>query len=422
MVLILPYVLVLIGKPPYKGINPTQENEKHMTAPTLERLDLHEDMLERFGQRAGVYDRENRFFAEDFEELRQIGYLKMAIPTDLGGYGITLAEVCKQQRKLARLSPATAIATNMHLYWTGVAADMRRLGDNSLEWLLKEAAAGEVFAAGHGERGNDLGIFLSTAQAERVEGGYKFTGRKMFGSLTPVWTRMGLHAMDTTSDPDNPTVVHAFMPRDTAGYRIDETWDTLGMRATRSDDTVFEGAIVPDRYIARVVPAGVADLFLLAIFAWAQPTFGGVYLGIADRARELAVADAHKKTSLGLTRSMAYHPGIQNAMAEVVFATESASAHVEKVAQQWSDGYDHGEAWPLHLVAAKHNAVEAAKLAVDRAMSISGGAGMFRGNELERLYRDVRAGGFHPANSILAPEIVGKIALGVDLGEQPRWG
>ena len=76
----------------------------------------------------------------------------------------------------------------------------------------------------------------------------------------------------------------------------------------------------------------------------------------------------------------------------------------------------------MHLHAAKHNAVEAAKLAVDRAMSISGGGGMFKGSELERLYRDVRCGGFHPANSILAPEIVGKIALGVDLGEQPRWG
>ena len=55
-------------------------------------------------------------------------------------------------------------------------------------------------------------------------------------------------------------------------------------------------------------------------------------------------------------------------------------------------------------------------------MAISGGTGMFKGQELERLYRDVRCGGFHPANTLLAPEIVGKIALGIDLGEQPRWG
>ena len=83
----------------------------------------------------------------------------------------------------------------MHLYWTGVAADLRRGGDASLEWLLREAAAGEVFAAGHGEAGNDLPLLLSTARAERVDGGYRFWGRKQFGSLTPVWTRLGVHAM-----------------------------------------------------------------------------------------------------------------------------------------------------------------------------------------------------------------------------------
>ena len=76
----------------------------------------------------------------------------------------------------------------------------------------------------------------------------------------------------------------------------------------------------------------------------------------------------------------------------------------------------------MKLVAAKHNAVEAAKKVVGLAMAVSGGAGMFKSNELERLYRDVRCGGFHPANSFLVHEIVGKTVLGIDLGEQPRWG
>ena len=47
---------------------------------------------------------------------------------------------------------------------------------------------------------------------------------------------------------------------------------------------------------------------------------------------------------------------------------------------------------------------------------------MFKPSEMERLYRDIRCGGFHPANSILAYELVAKMALGIDLGEQPRWG
>jgi alkylation response protein AidB-like acyl-CoA dehydrogenase len=53
-------------------------------------------------------------------------------------------------------------------------------------------------------------------------------------------------------------------------------------------------------------------------------------------------------------------------------------------------------------------------------MEVSGGSGMFKGQELERLYRDVRCGGFHPANNALVHEIVGKTMVGV-LGEEPRW-
>src|SRR5215472_7749357 len=200
---------------------------------------LSDEMLGRFESRVASYDRENRFFQEDFEELRAAKYLLLPVPKELGGFGKTLAECCREQRRLAYYAPATALALNMHIYWLGVAADVRRRGDTSLEWMLREAAAGEIFAAGHAEAGNDIPVLLSTAKAERAEGGYRFRGHKHFGSLTPVWTRFGLHGMDA-SDPTQPKIVHAFMPRDSAGYIIKETWDVLGMRATRSDDTLLE--------------------------------------------------------------------------------------------------------------------------------------------------------------------------------------
>ncbi len=382
---------------------------------------LSEALIDRCGDRAATYDRENRFFSEDFEELRQAGYLKMAVPKEFGGLGMNLAEVCHEQRRLAYRAPATALATNMHVYWTGVAADLRRTGDNSLEWLLREAADGEVFAAGHGEAGNDLPLLLSTAKAERVDGGYRITGHKIFGSLTPVWTRLGLHAMDA-SDPRGPQIIHAFLPRDTNGYSIKDTWDVLGMRATRSDDTILDGAFIPDKYVARVVPAGTLDLFVLSVFGWAEPTFGNVYVGLAERARDLAIASAKRRTSLGLTRSMAYHPEIQHMAAEMTLELESMGPHVDRIAEEWASGVDHGATWPMKLVAAKYHCVEGAKKVVDIAMAMSGGTGMFKSSELERLYRDVRCGGFHPANTMLVNEIVGKTALGIDLGEQPRWG
>ncbi|MGD9889826.1 MAG: acyl-CoA dehydrogenase family protein [Dehalococcoidia bacterium] len=382
---------------------------------------LTEDMLRRFHERAPQYDRDNRFFHEDFEELRDSGYLNLFVPREFGGIGAGLTDVTRLQRRLAYYAPATAIAVNMHLYWTGIAADLYRFDDHSLDWMLEESANGEIYAAGHAESGNDLPGSFSTTKAERVEGGYRFYGRKMFGSLTPVWSRLGVWGMDT-EDPRGPQMIHGTITRGAEGYRVEETWDTLGMRATASHDTVLEGVFVPDGYVMRVLPAGTQDLFSLAMFANTQPVFGAIYLGIAERALDLAIESAKKRTSLALTRSMAYHPEVQHRVAQMVLALEGAIPQVERVAADWEAGVDHGPIWGLKLIAAKENAVEAAKKVVDLAMTVSGGAGMYKRSELERLYRDVRAGGFHPANSLLVHELVAKTALGIQPAEQPRWG
>jgi alkylation response protein AidB-like acyl-CoA dehydrogenase len=382
---------------------------------------LSDNLLHDFAKRVGTYDRENRFFREDFEDLRKAGYLTINVPKELGGQGLSLAEVCRRQRHLAYHAPATALGINMHVYWVGVAADLWRAGDKSLEWMLREAAAGEVFAAGHAERGNDLPLLLSTAKAERVEGGFKVTGHKMFGSLAPVWTRYGLHALWADAE-GGPKIVHAFVPRDSKGYRIVETWDTLGMRGTRSDDVVLEGAFVPDKYVARILPAGAADQFIVAVFAWALMGFANVYYGVAQRAVDLAIEAVKGKKSLAVSRTMAYHPEVQHAVAQMALALDPVGPHLDHVAREWSDGVDHGATWPSKIVSAKHHAVEACWKIVDLAMEVSGGSGMFKSSELERLFRDARCGRFHPANSMLVHEIVAKTALGIDLGEQPRWG
>lgn len=383
---------------------------------------LSDTLLAKCRERAPEYDRENRFFHEDFNELKAAGYLRMAIPQEFGGLGMNVAEVGRETRKLAMYAPATALALNMHNYWVGDAADHFRRGDHSVDWILEEAAAGEVFAAGHAESGNDIPGLLSTTRAERVDGGYIFTGRKSFGSLGPVWTRLGLHGMDA-SDPAAPKIVHAFLPRGTAGATTKETWDVLGMRATRSDDTVLEQAFVPDKFIARVVPAGAAGVepFILGFFTWGLVGFANVYYGLALRARDLIVAHVQSKTSLAMTRSMAYHPEIQHGIAEISIALEAMGPHVEAIAADWTEGRI-GPDWFLRLVAMKYHVVESAFRVVDTALDLSGGVGMFKKSELERLFRDARAGRFHPANSALTHEIVGKITLGINPDEQPRWG
>ena len=383
---------------------------------------LTDALLQRCRERAAGYDRENRFCQEDFDELKAAGYLNLTLPQEFGGLGYTLNQYTREARRLAQYAPATALCLNMHHYWVGTAADSWRAGDKSVRFILEDAGAGEVFAAGHAESGNETSIVMSITKAEKVDGGYKFTGRKSFGSLSPVWTRFGLHGMDT-SDPANPKVVHGFLARGASGVTIKDTWDVMSMRATRSDDTILDGAFVPNSHIARVVPAGLAgaDFFVLSIFAWALMGFGNIYYGLAQRLLELTVEQVKSKGSLGMTRSMAHHPYVQHGVAEMVMGLQAIGAQLESVTGDWSAGVQHPD-WPIRIVATKYNAVETAWKIADRALEVSGGFGMFKKSEMERLFRDARAGRFHPANSSLAHELIGKLALGVNPDDPQRWG
>ena len=119
---------------------------------------------------------------------------------------------------------------------------------------------------------------------------------------------------------------------------------------------------------------------------------------------------------------MAYHAHVQYALAEMIMELEAIGPQLEQTAQEWSDGVDHGANWVIKLVGAKYTAVEGAWRIVDTALDLAGGFGIFKGNEIERLFRDARLGRIHPANAALSHEFVAKTALGINPDEQPRWG
>jgi alkylation response protein AidB-like acyl-CoA dehydrogenase len=119
---------------------------------------------------------------------------------------------------------------------------------------------------------------------------------------------------------------------------------------------------------------------------------------------------------------MAYHPEVQHTVAEMALELEAIGPHIEKIAQDWSCGVDHGMLWGAKLVAAKYRAVEGAWQVVDKAMDLAGGFGIFRHAGMERLFRDARLGRIHPGNAALTHELVAKLMLGINPDEQPRWG
>jgi len=380
-----------------------------------------DSVLEQFRDRAQRADADNTYLHGDLAVLRELGYLAAVVPAQFGGGGLNLAEFAVLQRRLATFAPATALAMTMHTYWIGIAAELERFGDTSCRWMFDEALAGRIIAAGHAEAGNDAPVVMSTTVAARVDGGYRFSGRKMFGSNGPVWSVLGVHGIDL-SDPEAPMIVHGFVDRDAQGVTVVPRWDTLGMRPTQSFDTILDEAFVPDSRIGRIVPAGFdADLFLFAMNIWALPIMANVYLGIAERALALAVESATTKSSVAIPRgTYAHNPMVQHQIAEMYLELDPAKALVDRLIDDWVSGVDHGAMWGPKIVSAKWRAVEAAKRVVDIALDVAGGAAMVRGNELERLYRDVRAGGFHPANAALTHETVAKVVLGID-GTGPRW-
>lgn len=196
-------------------------------------------------------------------------------------------------------------------------------------------------------------------------------------------------------------------------------------RATESHDTLLERAFIPDGYVALVCPTGLrgAGLFQLSMFAWALLGFAAVYDGVARRAYDLTVAAMPKRTSVALlTRTMAHHPEVQHYVAEMRLGLEAMGPVLASVAGDWSAGVDHGGNWPVKIVAAKHFVTTTAFQVTDRALDLSGGAGIFTRNRIEQLFRDCRLGRVHPANELLTHELVGKFSLGLDFDDPQRWG
>lgn len=375
---------------------------------------LSDDLLDTIRSRAAGYDRDNAFFIEDLDDLRAVGYLTALVPKEFGGLGLSLREVVHEQLRLASAAPATALAVNMHLVWNGVAKTLLDRGDTALEFVLRETAAGETYALAISEAGNDLVLFGSTTDAvPQPDGGYEFTGTKIFTSLSPAWTRLGLFGLDSTS-PDAPKLVHAVVTRDAPGITVVEDWDTLGMRASQSNSTRLERVRAePSRIIRRLDPGPNPDPLIFAIFANFEILLSAVYTGIGQRALELAVENATKRTSAknaGAAKSL--DPDVRWKIADAAIAFDGILPQLDALAGDVDDQVDRGDQWFRALVGLKIRATETAQFVVNQAVRVSGGGTYFAGNELGRLYRDVLAGGFHPSNEDSAHATVATALLG----------
>ncbi len=357
---------------------------------------LSPEILRGIRERAAETDRRNEFCHVDLRALVDAGYLR--------GHD-SLSAAAHDQRLLAQHAPATALAVGMHHVWLGVARHLMA-GGISAGTILDEALAGEIFAFGISEAGNDAVLGDSTTTAvTHADGSVALTGTKIFTSMSPAWTRLGTFGID------GDELVFGFLSRDRdaagapinpAGITQDSDWDTLGMRATQSWTTHLDAARIDSAHVLARISRDAADPLRYAIFGVFSTLVASVYLGIADRALELGIEAARTRTSrLAGGAPYSADPDIRRQLADAALIVDGLVPQVTSMAAQLDAEAANGRIGEIsfrQFAGLKHRAVEAARTVVDIALRVSGGNGYRNGSEISRLHRDVLAGIYHPSD------------------------
>jgi alkylation response protein AidB-like acyl-CoA dehydrogenase len=391
--------------------------ERVLTPRQQEIVDLAGRLADTFAERAERWDRENAFPFENYEDLRREGYLTLTVPTDLGGMGADLWELCLAQERLAMGDGSTALAVNMHVspiaQWAHV---WRQTGDPRLESMLRGVVAGEiVWASLTSEPGYGGGIWDCATRAERTDGGYRVTGRKIFCTNSEVATHFSFTAR--YEDPERgPRVLLFRAAKDAPGVEFLRTWDVMGMRGTQSNDMKLEEVFVPEDALVHSLPVDHFDSRILqTVFAFAMATFGATYLGVAAGAMEWTRRSV-------VERGRARDPYVQWAFAEMELLLESARALLERHAREVVEGeiyrrlsVQQGLARTgVAKVVAVNNAVEIMRW----VQQVLGGVSYHRRFPIERMWRDVQGGPIMPWNNVQAHKLFGATALGVQLAPE----
>jgi alkylation response protein AidB-like acyl-CoA dehydrogenase len=376
-----------------------------------ELIALADALAARFAARADAVDREGRFPAENFRELHESGYLALTIPQEFGGLGADPLEYALAHERIARACGSTALAANMHLTLLG------RLGETGI-WPAATYARVCRDVVAHGALINnvnsepDLGSpsrgGLPGTTAERTASGWVINGRKRWASMAPALSYM--FALATVVDGDAPPWRgNVLVPASSPGVRVEPAWDNLGMRGTASDDVVFTEVEVPPDALLGFDGSPVPGDGL----GWSA--FGGaaVFLGIAQAARDAAVAFAQQRRPTGMAGPIAELQTIQHRIAAIELALLPARTLLYATIEWWLARPEERDAMSWRLAAAKYTVTEAAIRVTDEALRVAGSAGLAAASPLQRYFRDARTAIGQPPIADVALTTIGKAALGL---------
>ncbi|WP_437287818.1 acyl-CoA dehydrogenase family protein [Sorangium sp. So ce406] len=298
---------------------------------------------------------------------------------------------------LARGDASFATAWLMH---QGAMSVFRALIDPDERSRFEQALRRGAWVANALSEPTSGNMFLVPRQvARKAEGGYRLTGEKRFVS--------GCEHADCffTAAVCDGQPVFFLIDRDDS-ISIEPIWDTLGMRATRSQIVRFQDTLLPDARRLAVDPLAPNPIPVAA--AWLS-------IGIAEAAMAAAVAYARERVLPPGDRPIAELQWVQFAVADMSLRLEAARALAMRTAEA-ADGGD--PSYGLLQLQAKAVANEAAVAITTSALEIAGGAGYMRSRPIERHLRDAMSGPLMALSGPVIREIVGKALLGVGTPEQ----
>jgi acyl-CoA dehydrogenase len=368
---------------------------------------LARELGPRFAARASTHDAADSFVADNYRDLRERRVFSAGVPAELGGGGASHAELCAMVRVFGQHCGSTALALAMHTHQVAIAAWRWRHEGAAMELLLRRVADQETILVSSG--GSDW--LAGSGRAEKVDGGYRVTARKVFASGAPagdLFMTMAVH-----DDPEGgPTVLHFAIPFDAPGLEVKDTWRTLGMRGTGSHDIVLDSVFVPDAAIGLRRPAGRWSPAWHVVAMHALPLIYAVYVGIAEAARALAIRQAAGRR---------HDAGTQ----ELVGRMENELATARMALRQMVDaaaGGRPGIETTNEVMIGRAVAGRAAIRSVEVAMEVASGAGFYRDLGLERLFRDVQGARYHPVRGSAQLTYAGRVALGLDVNRSDSTG
>jgi alkylation response protein AidB-like acyl-CoA dehydrogenase len=378
------------------------------------------ELAARFSERTVQNDPQSVFPQENYRDLHEAGYLRLALPKAYGGDGADVFDMVLAQEILARGDASTALVTGMHFSLLGRVKDGRAwpddvLGDicttiardgGTINNCVTEAELGSISRGG-----------LPSMAGERAEGGWRVTGRKIFVTGAPVLrflaTAVVLPPSDTAPQGE---LVSAIVEGGAPGLSIEDTWSgALGLRGCGNYAVNYDSVFVPDARIVERVKVG-GERKRPGTSGWNLP-LAAVYLGIGQAACDAAAHYANNRVPAALGAPIAGQPHIQQWIGEMDVKLRAARAVLHDTARAWVEGGASPAELGASIATAKFLCTNAACAVTETALRVAGGFSMTRALPLERYFRDARGGLFQPPQDDLALGMIGRAALD---GERTR--